>query len=132
MNNFHDQRQIVKDAIESFDADPIWAEDFKEFTKSSEMAIRQRISECDGYIGIFDKRYGTIPVENNPNCLSISHLEYNFATKLTLQRLVFKTNYYRTEPQQENVDITGLKIFLGSISNYHSGQWYIRILTSMT
>ena len=43
--------------------------------ESSKELIKRELRGCDCYIGIFDKRWGTVPKDDNPEKLSITALE---------------------------------------------------------
>lgn len=122
MNDLKIERELVKDVINAYGGMSIYAEGFKEFDSSSESVIKEKISECDGYIGIFDKRYGFIPPENNPYKLAISHLEYNMALKLNLPRFILKSDIKDNKRDTDNNNHK-LSNFLNVISHFHDGQW---------
>lgn len=41
--------------------------------------IEQKIHDCDYYLGIFDRRWGYVPPDNNPEKLSVTAIEYQRA-----------------------------------------------------
>jgi hypothetical protein len=47
------------------------------------------VKEADIYIGIFAHRYGYVPQDNNPQQISITEMEYDYAVDLEVSRLIF-------------------------------------------
>jgi hypothetical protein len=54
-----------------------------------EFACAGDVVSCDVYIGIFGWRYGYIPNDDNPECLSVTEMEYAAASKKPMTRLTF-------------------------------------------
>ncbi len=52
-------------------------------------AVMEDVATCDIYVGIFAWRYGHIPLQDNPDGLSITQLEYCEAGKYNRSRLIF-------------------------------------------
>jgi hypothetical protein len=84
-------RAKVRAAIESLGFEPLMME--KEFEASDSDAVGlslQKVEQADIYIGIYAHRYGHVPtLDNNPQGLSITELEYNHADSLNLPCLLF-------------------------------------------
>jgi tetratricopeptide (TPR) repeat protein len=47
------------------------------------------VDEADIYVGVFAHRYGYVPNESNPQQISITEMEYNYAAKRKIPRLIF-------------------------------------------
>jgi hypothetical protein len=64
----------------------------EEYVAGSQRPLRKcldDVASCDIYIGIFARRYGYIPQEDNPQGKSITEREYDHAGKRGKQRLIF-------------------------------------------
>jgi Domain of unknown function (DUF4062) len=122
MIDLQEERKCIREVIEEKGGIAILAEDFREFSRSSEMAIKKRLVESDGYIGILDKKYGFIPPENNPNSHSVTHIEYNIASKLHLPMLILKSEINEESRDTDNNNHR-LNKLLTSISKYNDGNW---------
>jgi hypothetical protein len=64
--------------------------DFPSIDQAPANVCKQRVRECDVYVGIFGMRYGS-PVRDNPD-VSYTELEFNTATESGLPRLIFVMN----------------------------------------
>ena len=60
---------------------PIRAEYFINVLDSPQ-ALEKEVDKCDGYIGIFHKKWGFVPEKDNPNKLSVTAIEYERAKNL--------------------------------------------------
>ena len=47
------------------------------------------VDDADIYLGVFAHRYGYVPKENNPQQISITEMEYNYAVERKIPRLIF-------------------------------------------
>jgi hypothetical protein len=76
--------------------------------------IEEKIKSCDAYIGIFHERWGYIPIDNNPNRLSVTAIEYKTSKIIDIQRALFVSELKKERSLQE---------FINKISNYETGDW---------
>lgn len=81
---------------------------------SPKMIIEQKIDECDGYLGIFDRRWGYIPRDNNPENLSVTAVEYQRSKKNRIPMLIFVSKKEKEKDLQE---------FIDKILAYENGDW---------
>lgn len=65
------------------------------------------VAACDVYIGLFAWRYGYVPVEDNPEAVSITELEYRQAGQTGKPRLVFLLDPAVPWPRAYSDDVTG-------------------------
>ena len=75
MNDHRDLRKKVADIITESENVPIMAENIMDIGNPKEI-VEQKIDDCDCYLGIFDRRWGYIPADNNPEKLSVTAIEY--------------------------------------------------------
>ena len=54
-----------------------------------ELACMGDMIECDIYIGVFGWRYGYIHIEDNPEQISVTEMEYSVAGTKPMTRLTF-------------------------------------------
>ena len=47
------------------------------------------VDEADIYVGVFAYSYGYVPKANNPQAISITEMEYNYAVERNIPRLIF-------------------------------------------
>lgn len=71
MNDLKDLRKRVADIITESENVPIMAENIMDIGSPKEI-IEQKIDNCDCYLGIFDRRWGYIPLDDNPGKLSVT------------------------------------------------------------
>lgn len=113
MNDLKVLRKKVADIIIESENMPIMAEFIMEIGSPKEI-IEEEIDACDCYLGIFDKKWGYIPPNNNPDNLSVSAIEYERAKKKRIPRLILVS---KKEKEKE------LEKFINKISNYEGGEW---------
>jgi tetratricopeptide (TPR) repeat protein len=53
------------------------------------LASLKLVGEADIYVGVFAHSYGYVPKANNPQQLSITEMEYNYAVECQIPRLIF-------------------------------------------
>ncbi|GIU72452.1 MAG: hypothetical protein KatS3mg003_1931 [Candidatus Nitrosocaldaceae archaeon] len=135
MEDFEEERKAVKSAIKECGHEPILAEEYRSNPyepKSPEEVIKDMANEAETYIGIFDKRWGFEPPENNPpkdiqqyikdwdmnKKLSVTAIEYYYVRKNNIPIIIFVSNRKKREKE--------LKEFLKKIGNYHEGIFYYK------
>ncbi|GIU71488.1 MAG: hypothetical protein KatS3mg003_0967 [Candidatus Nitrosocaldaceae archaeon] len=114
MKDLEDIRDRVKNVIIKANHNPILAEDHIDFKNNPKKAIEDMVDRSDAYIGIFDKRWGSVPEIDNPDGLSVTAIEYYRARERGIPMLILVS---RNEKKDE------LKKFLDKIGDYHTGQW---------
>jgi len=72
-------RSIVYDTLRQWRKDVIAMEDYPAADKRPLQKCLEDVASSDIYVGIFALKYGYIPKEDNPDCLSITELEYRKA-----------------------------------------------------
>jgi hypothetical protein len=93
---------------------PIMAEYVFNVTDKPREALEKEFNKCDGYIGIFHKRWGYVPETENPDKLSITAIEYGWAKRKNIPRLILKSKYEKDDQ---------LKKFINKISDMKEGNW---------
>lgn len=83
------ERDAVSDVISQLEQAPIRMEFFTARNQSPEEVCLTEVSKCDIYIGLFGKRYGFVPSEENPEKLSVVALEFEKARELKIPTLIF-------------------------------------------
>lgn len=107
-------RKCIADIITESENVPVMAENFMETDKTPKEAIESKVDECDCYIGIFDKMWGSIPLQNNPSKLSVTAIEYERARRNGIPKLILIS---KKEKEKE------LEDFINRISDYENGNW---------
>lgn len=79
-----------------------------------EKLSKKEFDKCDGYIGILHKRCGYIPDKENPEELSITAIEYGWAKKRNIPRLILKSKYEKDDE---------LNKFTKKILDMKEGDW---------
>ena len=98
-------------AMEIFD--PIRVENLPAIEDASRYVCLKEVADADAMIVILKDRYGFIPEANNPEGLSVTHLEYREARRL--ERPIFVFLYEGVEPE------TALQKFIREISDFDQG-----------
>jgi Domain of unknown function (DUF4062) len=123
MRDLQQERKLVYSKLKEYNIQPIWAEQFHDNLKTSERIIEEKLLEADGYLGIFDRYYGQIPKENNPNKISVSNIEHDIAKKSFLPKLIF-TSRIKPGEKRDPSDVDGkLEKFLEEVGDYNKGNW---------
>jgi hypothetical protein len=91
---------------------PIMAENMFDVINTPRKALEKKVDECNGYIGVFHKKWGYVPTNDNPDKLSVTAIEYEIARERNMPRLILVSNY-KKEDELEN--------FIEKISNMHEG-----------
>ena len=76
--------------------------------------IEEKIESCDAYLGIFHKKWGYVPTNDNPDGLSATALEYENSKIINIPRQIFVSKLEKEKPLQD---------FIDRISNYETGDW---------
>ena len=114
MKDLTDIRTRIANIITESENVPIMAENFVETGKTPKETIESKIDECDGYIGIFDQKWGSIPQKNNPTKLSVTAIEYERARRNRIPKLILISNKKKEEELED---------FIKIISDYETGNW---------
>lgn len=81
--------------------------------RPSEQVCLEEVRRSDGLVLILSQKYGFIPPENNPERLSVTHIEYREAARLGLRVYVYIRRVDNREPE--------LQSFVDEVSEYHRG-----------
>jgi hypothetical protein len=100
---------------------PIIAERVINVIDSPRGTLEKLVDECDGYIGVFHRRWGYVPEEVNPNKLSIAAIEYERAKKRNIPLLLLISDYEKDEE---------LAKFVKRISDMKEGNWRVKYIDS--
>lgn len=114
MNTFLDYREAAAEVIARNEHVPLRAEKFIGWEPSVDM-INEKIRNSHCYIGIFHKKWGWVPPNNNPKQLSVTALEYTIAKEIGLPYVLLVSNLPKDEKLQQ---------FLNEIGDYESGKWF--------
>jgi uncharacterized protein DUF4062 len=82
-------RATLGRALRKAGYDVVLMEEYVARDQRVEFACRGDVVACDVYVGIFAWRHGYIPDENNPECLSVTEMEYAAAGAKPMTRLTF-------------------------------------------
>ncbi len=85
-------RAILGRALRKAGYDVVMMEEYVARDQRVEFACQGDVVACDVYIGVFAWRYGHIPIDNNPQRLSVTEMEYAAATDKPMTRLTFLLN----------------------------------------
>jgi hypothetical protein len=113
MDDLKDLRKNVADIITKSENVPIMAENIVDVGSPKEI-IEQKLDECDCYLGIFDRRWGYVPPDDNPEKLSVTAIEYQRAKKNRIPRLILISKKGKEKELEE---------FIDKFSHYEKGNW---------
>lgn len=82
-------REAVSHALRKIKADVVAMEEYVAMDQRPLQKCLEDVASSDIYIGIFALKYGYIPKEDNPDCLSITELEYRKAKENGIPTLIF-------------------------------------------
>jgi hypothetical protein len=102
-------RRKIAEIVSQTENVPVMAENMMPVDRSPKEAIEARLDECDCYIGIFHKRWGSIPRKDNPEELSATAIEYKRAKKNNIPRLILVSKEKKDKR---------LQMFIDEISDY--------------
>ena len=112
-----DLRKKATEATKLIELEPVLAEDHIAQPGAVKDALTRGIESCDIYVGVFDKRRGTIPSTGTDN-RAITEQECLLAREFGLRRLVFLST---ADPNDRE---PGLQKFLDEeVSAYETGVW---------
>jgi hypothetical protein len=114
MEDLEEERNKIATEVMKSQNIPIMAEYLFDVRDNPREALEREFNKCDGYIGIFHKRWGYIPESKNPNRLSVTAIEYTWAKKRNIPRLILKSKYEKDDE---------LKKFIDKISDMEEGDW---------
>jgi hypothetical protein len=123
MKDLKSERRLVYLKLKKYHIEPIWAEDFNDNLETSEKIIEDKFLDIDGYLGIFDRRYGFRPKENNPDEISVSNIEFNIARKFNLPMLIFVSRIKEDEKRDPDDKDYKFEEFLEMVGDYNNGRW---------
>jgi Domain of unknown function (DUF4062) len=101
---------------------PVMAELIINVLDAPRVALVKEIDKCDGFIGVFHKRWGYIPEKDNPDKLSITAIEYERAKNRNIPLLIFISGYEKEEE---------LMRFTNKISDIEEGNWLVKYTDSV-
>lgn len=84
--------------------------------KPSERVCLDEVASSDALLLILAGRYGFIPPKDNPEGLSVTHIEYREARRLGLRVFAYIQRSNEREPDLES--------FVEEVSNYHGGLFH--------
>jgi hypothetical protein len=123
IEDLKEERKAIAEAINSrLECKAVYAESFPASTLSPKKACLEAVNKSDIYVGIFNKRYGFIPLNDNPNQDSVTVIEYKEAKTIGLPRLIF-INKDRDGAEEK------LAIFLKEIADFNVGH-YVKFYSS--
>ncbi|HJT47611.1 MAG TPA: DUF4062 domain-containing protein [Nitrososphaeraceae archaeon] len=114
MDDLEEERNKIAIEIMRNQHIPIMAEFVFNVRNNPKETLEKEFNKCDGYIGIFHKRWGYIPKNDNPEKLSITAIEYTWAKKRNIPRFILKSKYEKDDE---------LKNFIDKISDMQEGNW---------
>jgi Domain of unknown function (DUF4062) len=76
---------------------PIMAEYVFNVADNPREVLAKEFNKCEGYIGIFHKRWEYIPEKDDPDNLSVTTIEYGWAKKRNILRLILKSIYKKDD-----------------------------------
>src|SRR6185436_10645571 len=110
-------RKTAAEAARLVGLEPVLAELHIAQTGSISDALAREIAACDTYVGVFDRRRGTVP-PGIPDARAITEKEFILARELGLRRLAFLSSAAEEERDP------GLKAFIDQeVTPYASGVW---------
>jgi hypothetical protein len=92
----------------------VMAEIIKNVLDAPRVALVKEIDKSDGFIGVFHKRWGNVPENNNPNKLSVTAIEYERTKERKLPLLILVSSHKKEEE---------LEKFINKISDMETGNW---------
>jgi hypothetical protein len=95
-----DLRQLAADAARLVGLEPVLTE--RQVAKAGAVrgALAREIERCDTYVGLFDRRRGTVPASGT-DARAITEEEFRIARELGLRRLVFISDIDATDRDPE-------------------------------
>jgi hypothetical protein len=121
MDDLEEERHKIAIEVMRSENVPVMAEYMINVLDRPRGALEKKVDGCDGYIGVFHKRWGYVPEKDNPDKLSISAIEYERAKKRNLPCLILISNYEKDDE---------LKRFIEKISDLDEGNWRIKYVNS--
>ncbi|HSF49783.1 MAG TPA: DUF4062 domain-containing protein [Nitrososphaeraceae archaeon] len=89
LEDLKEYREAVSHALRKVKAEVIAMENYVAQDQRPLQKCLEDVASSDIYIGIFALKYGYIPKEDNPDCLSITELEYHKAKENGIPTLIF-------------------------------------------
>jgi len=93
--------------------EPIRVENLPASEETSRRVCLREVGAADAIVLILKERYGFVPELNNPENLSVTHLEYREAKRLNRPVFAFFRNGAQPEPE--------LASFIREVSNFDEG-----------
>jgi hypothetical protein len=113
-----DLRQTAADAVRLAGLDFVLTEDLVAQPGTVRDALRREIEGCDTYVGLFDRRRGSVPPTGTRDLRAITEEEFRLARELGLRCLVFLSRDGASSREP------GLAEFLEhEVGNYETGVW---------
>ncbi|MGC2668604.1 MAG: DUF4062 domain-containing protein, partial [Candidatus Nitrosopolaris sp.] len=79
MDDLQEERHKIAIEIMKSENVPIMAEYMINVLDRPRGALEKKVDGCDGYLGVFHKKWGWVPENDNPSKLSVTALEYERA-----------------------------------------------------
>jgi hypothetical protein len=111
-----DERQAATEAIDALRQTPIRAEYFMPRRNNPVEVCTAEAAQSAVYVGIFKRRYGFVPTQNNRRGLSMTALEYEAALKAQIPIKIFVSS-------DSNSREPALTSFLDQVTDTSSGHW---------
>jgi hypothetical protein len=109
------ERDAVSEVLHTMAHEVSRSEFYPAMATTPEEKCIYEASHSDIFIGIYKKRYGYIPLENNVRKISVTQMEYEAAQQSNVPRLLFISE--NDEGREEN-----LNNFLRRVKNWSGGQ----------
>ncbi|MFY9821652.1 MAG: CHAT domain-containing protein [Thermoanaerobaculia bacterium] len=111
-----DLRDLAAEAARLVGLEPVLTEDHVAQAGTVRERLEKEIALCDTYVGLFDRRRGTVP--DGTDSRAITEEEFRIAREKGLRRLVFLSEIDAADRDPD------LKAFLDrEVSNYNTGVW---------
>lgn len=114
-----EHRKEVLEACQRQGVFAIRMEDLPAHDAAAYIASLKLVDKADIYIGVFAHRYGHIPKENNPDKISITEMEYNWAVERGIARMIFimhEDHPIKIADVEQGESVDKLKAFLERIT----------------
>ena len=106
-------RAIVGRSLRKARYDVLMMEEYVARDQRVEFACRGDVAACDIYVGIFAWRHGYVPEDDNPECFSVTEMEYAAAGAKPMTRLTFlledKARWPKDRKDADLARISGLR-----------------------
>lgn len=115
VDDMQDERNAITEVVSTLQQQISRCEYFPARTESPKEVCLEVARNCDIFLGIYKKRYGFVPKENNPENISVTHMEYIEAKKSNRKICIFISAQKEAEK-----DLTE---FLDTVKNFSKGHF---------